>query len=171
MGYNLISSGRLADNGIKSLFRRKNFLLQLESDGARIGQRVLDSLSGLYVFPSDRTQSSLTIIDQNVSDSSLRHRRLAYVNMQDLCNVRKHANGIPNLTPSKDSCRAGHLGKAHKLPSHSHFKESSKVYKIVDSNIMGDLQMSFPNRYRYVCTFIDAFSRYTYLGFLRQRSD
>jgi len=173
MGYNLVSTGRLADNGIESLFRRNDFVLQLESDATTIGQGDRDSSSGLYVFPNQNLDITLNVSESehNVSNTLLWHRRLAHINMQDLYNVHNHADGIPKLTPSQEECRACHLGKAHKLPFNSHFKPTSSIGEIVHSDIMGKLEISFPNRYRYVCPFIDGFSRYTFLGFLHKRSD
>lgn len=101
MGYNLVSTGRLADNGIESLFRRHDFVLQLESDATTIGQGDRDSSSGLYVFPNQNLDITLIMSEHNVSDTFLWHRRLAHINMQDLYNVHNHADGIPKLTRPK----------------------------------------------------------------------
>lgn len=172
MAYNLVSTGRLADNGIESLFRRHDVLLQLESNNTVIGHGIRDLDSKLYVFSNEIAMNVLKVSDvTNSSDTTLWHQRLAHINMQDLSLVHKHVDGVPKLTASSDSCRACSLGKAHKLPFHSHFKQTSSVGELVHSDIMGKLEMSYPNRYRYVCTFTDDFSRYTYLGFLHRKSD
>lgn len=171
MGYNLVSTGRLADHGIESLFRRNEFILQLESDQTIIGKGIRDFDSKLYVLSHEKFESILSVCNNEKSDTQLWHRRLAHMNIQDLTYVHKYADGVPQLTSSKESCRACHLGKAHKLPFSSHFKQMSTVGELVHSDMMGSLEMSFPDRFRYVCTFIDDFSRYTFLGFLRNKSD
>lgn len=51
LGYNLVSTGRLADNGIESKFRRNDVLLTLESDGFRIGTGQRDQETRLYTMP------------------------------------------------------------------------------------------------------------------------
>ena len=58
LGYNLVSIGRLADNGIESHFRRHDVRLMLEADKYFIGagQRNLDS--GMYILPEPQLQDS-----------------------------------------------------------------------------------------------------------------
>ena len=57
LGYNLVSTGRLADNGIESHFRRHDVRLMLELDRSFIGagQRNLDS--GMYMLPEPELQN------------------------------------------------------------------------------------------------------------------
>ena len=52
LGYNLVSTGKLADNGIESEFRRHDLKLKLEGSGKTIGNGSRDQKTGLYVLPS-----------------------------------------------------------------------------------------------------------------------
>lgn len=52
LGYNLVSTGNLADNGIESQFQRHNLNLNLEGSGKTIGNGSRDRFTGLYVLPS-----------------------------------------------------------------------------------------------------------------------
>lgn len=99
------------------------------------------------------------------------HHRLAHMNSQELFSVHKHIKGVPKPSPSSDSCRACHLGKAHKLPFNNDFKGATKIGEVTHSDIIGRLSMSVPDQYHYVCTFIDGHSRYSYLGLIRRRSN
>ena len=168
--YNLVSTGKLADNGIESLFRRKDILLKLETDGTVIGCGFRAS-NGMYVLPSPKSDRALASIESIRDSTRLWHRRLAHLNMKDLVEVHKYADGIPKLSTVNEVCRACRMGKAHKLPFHGHFQKSENVGDIIHSDVVGPLSLSFPDRFRYVCTFMDDHSRYTFLAFLRHRSE
>lgn len=67
-------------------------------------------------------------------------------------------------------CRACRLEKAHKLPFPGHFRTTSAVGEIVHSDVVGPLEISFPDRFRYVSTFLDDHSRYVFVGLMVRRS-
>ena len=52
LGYNLVSTGRLADNGIESNFRRRDVQLFLEEENFYVGCGKRDTESGMYTLPS-----------------------------------------------------------------------------------------------------------------------
>lgn len=110
------------------------------------------------------TQSSDT-------ESMTWHRWLAHINMRDLADVHKHADGVPKFGKSTEICRARKLGKAHKLPFLGKFKRATRIGEVVHSDIVGKLTPSFPDGYRYVCTFLDDYSRHTYISMFRRRSE
>ena len=168
--YNLVSTGKLADNGIESLFRRKDLLLKLEVDGTIIGNGIR-ALNGMYILPSPNYENVFSSIESSQNNTMLWHQRLAHLNMKDLMQVHKFADGVPKLSGSGDICRACRMGKAHKLPFHGHFERSANVGDLIHSDVIGPLGLSFPDRYRYVCTFLDDHSRFTFLAFLRHRSE
>jgi len=175
LGYNLVSTGRLADNGIESHFGRNHVSLALESDGFYIGNGVRDINSRLYTFPrplcSNVPQEALaTSMADNNSETNLWHRRLAHINSKTLVNVHKHADGVPRLRPMEEICRACRLGKAHRLPFPGKFERTSAVGDLVHSDIMGKLEPSFPDMFRYIATFQDDHSRYLLIGCMTRRS-
>jgi len=173
IGYNLISTGRLADNGIESHFRRKDLVLKFESNGQILGSSSRHSLNKMYTMPNPISQNdkALSISSESQATTALWHRRLAHVNVKDLSALHKHADGVPELPTMMDVCRSCRLGKAHKLPFHGHFQKTSRIGEVIHSDIVGKLDLSYPSRYRYVCTFLDDFSRYTFIAFLRSRDE
>lgn len=54
LGYNILSTGLLADNGIGSYFRRSDILLKLGSNGTLSGRGSRDIENGMYVRHSPR---------------------------------------------------------------------------------------------------------------------
>lgn len=175
LGYNLVSMGRLADNGIESHFRRDDVQLMLESDGFVIGTGERDNDTRLYMLPEpishDASQHAMvTEKAKDEAQTQLWHQRLAHINGRDLMKVHVHADGVPKLCPMEEVCRACRLGKAHKLPFPSQFRQASRVGELVHSDIVGPLEPSFPDRFRYVSTFLDGHSRYLLIGCMNRRS-
>ena len=59
----------------------------------------------------------------------------------------------------------------HKLPFNGTFLRASYVGEIILSYIIGKLEPSFRDHFRYACTFVEDHSRYTYLVFLWNSGD
>lgn len=97
MGYNFVSTGRLADKGVESLFRRKYILLMLESDGTIVGSGDRDLESKMYVlpFPYLNNSTALAVKNKGRCEIELWHPRLAHINLQDLKLVHKFLDGVP----------------------------------------------------------------------------
>lgn len=62
------------------------------------------------------------------------------------------------------------MQEAHKLLFHGKFERNTRVEEIIQSDVMG-IEMSYPDRFQYVCTFLDDHSRYTSILFLRHRDE
>lgn len=138
-----------------------------------IGQGIRGVNSGLYILPSSSSDEMFTFMAKSSPDDDviLWHRHLAHINMSDLVKTHLFADGIQKLTTSKSTCRACMLGKAHKLPFHGKFNRASHLGEKVHSDIVGKMCLSFPDRYQYVCTFLDDHSRYTFLAFFHHRDE
>ena len=106
--YNLVSVGCLADNGIESIFREKDVILRHITGNPSIGYGTRDDGTRLYSLPSPNYATLTMLTAEN--ETSLLHRRFAHINMDDVCNVHKHANGIPKLRMKSEVCRARSTG-------------------------------------------------------------
>ena len=171
LGYNLVSVGRLADNGITSLFESRHVQLKYKPSGMIIGQGVRDDTTKLYALPDPVKTAMHTIATVKDSEAQLWHKRLAHMNAKDLCQVHKHAIGVPKLSKMNEICRACRLGKAHKLPFKGTFNRAVNVGDIVHSDIVGPLEPSYPDRYRYFATFQDDHSRYDFAGMMTHKNE
>ena len=172
LGYNLLSVGQFADNGIKSTFLKTKVELSLINTGFLIGNGTRNKATGLYALPSPTVPTDISgVITDRIGNSNLWPRRLAHINAKDLSNLDKHTDGVPKLDKMDEVCRACRLGKATKLPFKDHFKRANAVGNIIHSDTMGPLQQSYPDRYRYAVTFQDDYLRYAYVAFMRKRSE
>ena len=174
LGYNLVSSGQMADKGIESRFSNASVLLVLLENDFQFGSGTREGKCGMYVLPNpiSHTSSHRATVTMENSPTELWHRKLAHINFRDLANVHKHADGVPELKITSDVCRACRLGKAQKLPFPGRFQRSEVCGGIVHSDIVvGPLDVSFPSGYKYIATFLDEHSRYLFVAFLVKRSD
>lgn len=103
--------------------------------------------------------------------TQLWHRRLAHINTRDLLKLHKYVPDVPRLKEMKHICRACRLCKAQRLLFPGYFEDAEKVGSIVHSDILGKLEPSFPDKFKYVSTFMDAKSRYTFVGMMCHRSE
>eukprot|EP00171_Calliarthron_tuberculosum_P008425 IDg8425t1 len=97
LGFNLISVGRLSDNGIESHFRRHDMQLSLECSGFMLGTGQRDSKNGLYMLPEPDLSVECTLSLTERKDLELWHRRLAHINSRDLSLLHEHVDGVPVL--------------------------------------------------------------------------
>ena len=184
LGFNLVSVGKLADAGIRTTFEKECVRLLCNDSDQRIGTGIRDKSTGLYMLPSPQVKShqsprspsrqEMSLAVSESHEASLWHRRLAHVNMQDLGRVHAHTDGVPKISASScknDVCRACRLGKAHKLPFKGHFVRATRPGEIVHSDIVGPLPVSYPQRHRYLVTFLDDYSRHVFVAFMRHKSD
>lgn len=72
---------------------------------------------------------------------------------------------------NKAVCSSCCLGKSHKLPFSSSTTEYHSPLELVHSDLWGPAPITSSLGYSYYIVFIDAFSRYTWLFLLKQKSD
>lgn len=171
--YNIVSIGSLADKGIESHFGRAEVKLILKENGFFIGSGNRDSISTMYMLPHPIFQqaSEMAMSLSECKTAQLCHRRLAHINPRDPLKLHKHFLDVTKLKEIMVVCRAYRLGKELRSPFPDHFEDTEKVGSISHSDIVGMVDPSLPDRFRYVPTFLDGNSRYTFAGIMCHRSD
>ncbi|RVW75074.1 Retrovirus-related Pol polyprotein from transposon RE2 [Vitis vinifera] len=109
----------------------------------------------------------------NVSDLSMVwHRRLIHLNTQILSHVLN--SDLPgnkdrsSLSLECDSCK---LGKSKTLPFPLHASTASHCFDLIHSNVWGPSPVSSHEKFKYYVTFIDDHSKFTWVYFLRSKSE
>lgn len=82
------------------------------------------------------------------------HLWVAHMTAEDLTLAHKHASCLLNLSLLFAPHRACYHRKAHILPLHDPFQVSEHLGELVHSDILGQLEMSYLDRYKYAFTFI-----------------
>ncbi|XP_038704782.1 uncharacterized protein LOC120000736 [Tripterygium wilfordii] len=98
------------------------------------------------------------------SKHKLWHQRLAHPSESILAKI------FPNINKNSVDCDICHLSKSTRLSFPSSNSRSNKLFELVHSDVWGPVLESFDG-YKYFVTFVDDFSRFTWLYLLRSKSE
>lgn len=106
------------------------------------------------------------------TESHLWHRRFGHLNYQGLRTLayRKMVDGVPLLKVPEKLCEACFVGKQHResIPKQSSWR-ASKQLQLVHSDLCGPIKPASNSDKRYIISFIDNFSRKTWVYFLHEK--
>ena len=103
---------------------------------------------------------------------SLWHKRLGQNNVEDIYKLKDHAVGLKVNEHELANCEKCQLNKSKKLPvPRDSGTRASEVLEIVHTDILGTIQPESVDGHRYAIRFVDSFSRYQKLYFLRTRDE
>jgi hypothetical protein len=122
--------------------------------------------NGLYIFPN----KSLALLTEK-SSSDLWHRRLGHPASPIIIRVLQDNNIAVNseISPSL-ICHACQLGKSHQLPFPHALHMSTAPLELVQTDVWGPAISSI-NKSKYYVSFVDDFSRYVWIYFVKNKSD
>ena len=79
---------------------------------------------------------------------------------------------LPNLDVRNDMVCAGcQFGKAHQLPYEESSFRAKQLLELIHSYVFGKVNQSSVNGIHYMVTFIDDYSRYVWVYFMKQKSE
>ena len=100
------------------------------------------------------------------------HKKLGHSNFGVLTHLLKHGFLGNNNNPfSSFDCATCRLGKSKTLPFPVHGSRASASFEIVHTDVWGASPITSHGHYRYFLTFIDDYSRFTWIYFLRSKAD
>ncbi|PKU60283.1 Retrovirus-related Pol polyprotein from transposon TNT 1-94 [Dendrobium catenatum] len=172
LSFNLLSVHRLTtDNNCAITFSSNGYTIK-----DRTTHRTLltgPCINGLYPVqvrssPCSNTSNLALISVQPVPD--LWHRRLGHPSariLHSLANTVKHIS----ISFKQSTCNACCMAKSHRLPTISSNSVTSKPFSLVHSDVWGPSPVTSLFGYRYYVSFIDDFTRYTWVYPLFHKSD
>jgi hypothetical protein len=140
-----------------------------------LATRIVDDITRLYRFDNFRSSSFPLVFFSHSDDlSKIWHARfgnLNYLSLQQLCN-QYMVTDLP-LVSCKDGVCAGFvLGKHHRDNFYKRASwHTSGPLQLVHSDLCGPLSSPSFSGYKYFLTFIDDFSRRTWVYFLKLKSE
>jgi transposase InsO family protein len=181
---NLLSVGKFADDGHYTLFGpKKCWIFAKHNPNQVILTRTRSHSNSLYRLNTSlqgRTSSPTTanatanILQTAPSPTKLWHGRTGHLNYQSLYHLSKRdmVTGLPPLPLLKTTCEPCILGKQHRtaIPKTSEIP-ISEILQLVHSDLCGPLPQKSMTGSRYILTFIDHFSRYSWVYFLNTKSE
>ena len=99
------------------------------------------------------------------------HRRLGHPASPITIRILKHNNlAVDTKFSPSLICHACQLGKAHQLPFYSSHHVSTAPLQLIHTDLWGPAIVSLNNS-KYYVSFVDDFSRYVWVYFLKCKSD
>jgi hypothetical protein len=143
-------------------------------DGSKVVVGEVDHHSRLYTFSHFVPKSDFVMLLTHVNEESrLWHGRFGHLNFRYLQQLNKQGmvNGLPNIKFIDGVCQGCILGKhpEEKFEKGKAWRESSPLL-LVHNNVMGLFPYPSLSKAKYVLTFIDDWSRYTWVYFLKFKS-
>lgn len=167
---NLMSISKLADKGYEICFKKSEALI-IENN--KIICRA-NRIGNLY-FLKNSTDVANVAEDKEMNNLDMWHRRLGHLNENDLraLATSQKVHGFDVKSGTKLSpCTICLSEKQTKTG----FEKNKGIYannilEIVHSDVCGPMPVASHSKYRYFVTFIDDFSRYCEVHFLKHKSD
>lgn len=162
---NLISVSQLIAKGNKVLFK---------DDGCQIFNKCNELvataclLNGVYKL---RIPERLAAV---VTSSEIWHRRLGHINTNYLSKMQEAVEGLTldrKAEISKSSCIVCCEGKQNRLPFPHNGNRSDDLLQIIHTDVCGPFKNVSLGGSRYFILFIDDYSRYTYIYFLKNKNE
>ncbi|KAK2373607.1 putative mitochondrial protein [Trifolium repens] len=170
---NLISISQLCDQGMKVNFTKSECLVNNEE-----GQLVLRgtrSKDNCYLWMPQEEALTSTCLVTTEDEVQLWHQKMGHLNLKGMKKVisLEAIRGIPKLRIVEGKvCGECQIGKqvrmSHPMLEH---QTTSKVLELLHMDLMGPMQVESLGGKMYVLVVVDDFSRYTWVNFIREKSD
>lgn len=171
---NLLSVAKMTDQGHRVIFS-KNSAVVITKENEEILKA--DRINNLYIFKSDVSKKNNSKYLEKSENANLStsldewHLKLAHLNERTL---KKHLNnnGIDIKGNNVINCISCIQGKQVQLPFKRNYEDrTSEVLEIVHTDLCGPMRTDSLGRHRYFVVFIDDYSRWTQVYFLRSKTD
>jgi len=146
-----------------------------DRNGQLVGKgRLIDKMYQLDCIPKGPSEQASVVREQNV-ETDLWHQRLGHVSVgqMKLMAAKQLVNGLDlSLDVALSLCEGCVEGKMHRKPHKSvgEIRFTGKL-QLVHSDVCGPMQTQSVGGNRYFVTFIDDYSRYTAVYFIKKKSE
>jgi len=169
---NLISVSTITDNHLKVEFGKFGCIVKDVQDHYRVvstGTRV----GGLYRLDVT-VKRHVALTSTETSTAELWHHRYGHLNYNDLSLLQRKSmvEGLPVMRCEHLPCEACALGKQHReeFPVHTE-KRKYDILELIHTDVCGPMHTRSLGGASYFVIFIDDRSRYTWVYFIRRKSD
>ncbi|KAI3707671.1 hypothetical protein L6452_26300 [Arctium lappa] len=175
LAYNIFSISQFTEKKCNIEFDA-NYCFIIDQSGAELTKAGrMGLLYGVH-FPTLKASKPVCLISKTSTEESwLWPRRLSHLHFQYLNKLRTQhlVTGLPDLKIEQDSlCSACEKGKmkrsSHKLKMLSN---CTKCLELIHMDLYGPMRTQSINGKKYILVMVDEYSRYTWLEFLRQKSE
>ena len=174
---NLLSMGQLQDKGVTILIQHGKCKVFHPTKGLIIQSKM--STNRMFDALATMIPKATTCLQAVIEDESyLWHCRFGHVSFKGLRTLqsKRMVNGLPSGLPSPTACAqvctTCLIGEQHResIPKKSLWRASQKL-ELVHVDICGPINPASNSNKRYFLSFIDDFSRKTWIYFLHEKSE
>ena len=166
----LISVGQLVDDNCDVHFFHCGCIVQDQVSGMVIakGPKVGRIFPLYFSIPNVVSFACMATANNN----EVWHKKLDHPNFVVLTHLLKHGFlGNNNNSSSSFDCATCHLGNSKTLPFPVHGSRAFAYFEIMHTDVWGPSPITSHEQYCYFVTFIDDYSRFTWIYFLRSKAD
>ncbi|PRQ42077.1 putative RNA-directed DNA polymerase [Rosa chinensis] len=169
---NLLSIGQLQEKGVTILIR--NGMCQIYHPRKGLIMQTKMSANRMFVIRANMLpQASACFQTVSEDNTHLWHCRYGHLSFKGLRTLqyRKMVKGLPDFKMSSKLCKDCMVGKQHResIPKKSMWRASHRL-QLIHSDICGPIKPLSNSRKRYLISFIDDYSRKTWVYFLYEKS-
>jgi hypothetical protein len=166
---NLVSIYFLENKGNRIAFIDGE-VLSWSRDSSIENARVIGTREGRLYRLLERNDEAL--VHDDVNPSELWHRMYVHLNYQALPFLEKMVEAIPELQSTHEGiCRGCALGKNVKKPFSSSDNRSKEILDLIHSDVCGSMLVKSLGGSLYYVTFIDNYSKKTWLYLLKKKDE
>lgn len=169
---NLISVGRLCDDGYIAVFRKTNGYLLDKHWRVVFWMKQYPSSDRLW-YPCVNLTShhAFSAIKSKTDLATLWHCRLGNAHPDAVIqylNINKHVSMSRKDFLPCDACT---MGKLRQSPSTTSFHRATRVLEVFHSDLIGPINPPTASGYKYILTFVDDCKRYNHVYLLKNKND
>jgi len=170
---NLLSLGQLQEKGLAILIQNDTCKI-FHPDRGLIIHTTMRGNRMFYVTASMNSQHSKCFQAEDDSDkvTLLWHKRFGHLNFKGLSTLadKQMVMGLPSLKTSKNICTSCLGGKQHRdvIPKQSSWRAAMKL-QLIHADECGPISLVSHSSKRYMLSFVDDYSRKTWIYFLHAK--
>lgn len=148
------------------------------------GELVIDGnliKENLYILNGERVESAHKLYNVNVKEYEQKlsaiereyvkwHKKLIHPHFESLIKM-KDKLGIKGIPSKSLQCASCAIARMQAVPYPLSNSRTTGPLQLIHSDISGKISISNPHGYRYFGTFVDDYSRFRYVFFLKKKSD
>jgi hypothetical protein len=173
---NLLSVYQMTNSGTrkKVIFTPNSVDIYDMQTNSKVATGEVNHQSRLYTFSKFIEPDSALLLTHDDESSRIWHERFGHLNFRYMQHLSKNklVDGLPDIHFSKGVCEGCVLGKhpKEKFDKGKSQRDSSPL-DMIHNDLMGPFLHPSINKARFVLIFVDDFSRFTWIYFLRKKSE
>ena len=163
---NFISVGRIAVKDVVKFNSREAKIM--DENGKTI--LCAEKLGDLFLYTAKK--NTLYMTTANIDEVMKWHNRYGHLNVAGLSELsrKKLVNGLNIQFPNEINCTTCLKSKCTTKPFSSSENRATELLEIIHTDICGPVNVNSSGGARYILTFIDDYSRYVFVYFLKNKS-